>query len=185
MTKIIIKEIPKAMFDTSNKAVVFYDDNNKIMFSQAGSGDLAFSSFSHDSQMNMEIDKFNNYKVYMCFDELYNKLKNGNLDGDGYFRNMLFKNDVVCYKSDGFVSERNGEVLYCYLDIYKLDDKYLLKFLNEDPRERYCLEINTDRCKYGPYSFLFVDLFKSLINMDKQITIDEYIYKQKVLERKK
>ena len=186
MTDIKIKEIYKAMFDTSNKAVIFISGDNTIMFSQGGSGDLAFSSFSHESQINIEIDKSENYKVYMCFEQLYNKIKNDEipLDTDNYYQSMIFKNGVISYKSDGFISEKNGELLYCYLDIYKLDDKYLLKFTNDDSKERYCLEINTDRSKYGPCRFLFVELFKNLIKIDNQITIDEYLYKQKVLGRK-
>lgn len=185
MTKIKIDKSDSGFRDIYDDEIIFIDDKNKIFFHQAGSGDLYFSSWSHDPEINMEIDKFDNYKVYMCFDSLYNKIKRGiEYDPYNYYKDQLFDGKIISYKSDAYSEFMCDEKKYCYLNIYKLEDKYLLKFINESKTSSYSLNINTDRSRYGGYRILFMELYRDLASIDNQITIDEYLYKQKVLERK-
>jgi hypothetical protein len=186
MTKIKIEKNDSSFSDIYDDVIIFSDDKNEIIFYQAGSGDLYFSSWSDDSEINMEIDKFDNYKVYMCFDNLYNKIKKGiEYDPYNYYRNKLFDGKIISYQSDAYSEFMCDEEKYCYLNIYKLEDKYLLKFINEAKNLFYSLSINTNRSRYGGYKILFMELYRDLSNIDNQITIDEYLYKQKVRERKK
>ncbi len=185
MTKVKIDKNDNTLYGIYDDIIIFSDNNNDIFFHQAGSGDLYFSSWSHDSEINIEIDKFDNYKVYMCFDSLYNKIEEGlPYDLNNYYKNQLFNGEVISYQSDAYDEIIDNEKKYRYLNIYKLNDKFLLRFINNIPDTMYSLVINTDRSRYGPYRLLFMELYRDLANLDNQITIDEYLYKQKVLERK-
>lgn len=188
MTKIFIDKNVYQYDDLFKEEIHFVDNENEIILLQAGSGDLYFSSLSYDKLIEMEIDKFNNYQAYMIFDNLYNRVKNSDekkIDRDDICRDMLFDGEIISFKSDAPANEyMDEEFKYCYLNIYKEEDKYLLKFINDYPNENYSLNINTDRSRYGPYRFTFVKLYRELSNIDNQITIDEYLYKKKILERK-
>lgn len=150
--------------------IIFYSNRDRIFYTLSPSGDLYFSIYSRKEETGMVINKFDDYKLFMLADKLYN-----NIDKHDS-KKISIKSDMP---TDEFAYDKN--YIYNYLDIYKGYNNYLFKFINND-QSHYELCINANNTTY-------LKAFKTFMNdlalLDDQMTIDEYLYKQKVLEKRK
>ena len=179
----------------SDIVVDFNLDNKKFKYFQAGSGDLYFVVYNHEKINEMSIDKFDNYNLYLLVDKLYNSIVTSNFIKDFkkykeyylQYRNNLYNGEKISFQSDAPINEGFGdEFIYNYLDIIKKEDSYLLRFMNNySDTFMYSLNINTDRSRYGIYMLPFMQFYRDLKQIDNQMTIDEYLYREKVLKKER
>ena len=99
----------------------------------------------------------------------------------------LVDNGIINWKSDAPIDELSNEFTYNYLTILKDKDKYILKFINNSNQQRFNIEFNTDRSRYGRFVYPFMILLnnlKTITDSYDQITIEEYLNNKKLIKRK-
>ncbi len=164
-----------------------------------GNLDLYFELYSCKRKNNL-VDTFEvtkeNYQVYLLFDKLYESIKNHDIykalsmDKEEKERAILENEELgksLAYSSiynDGVISwysDEKSEEEANLLEIFKEEDKYILKFsIKEDNN---AIRFRNSRSRYKPFNLAFMDFFNDLINCDledRQIHMEEYLYKMKV-----
>lgn len=153
--------------------IIFYADKNRIFYTLTPSGDFYFSIYFKKETI-MYINKFDDYKLYMAADKLYNSIKSINSEATN--RKVSIKSDIAT-EEIAFTYD----YIFNYLDIYKSLDTYIFKFVNNS-ENHYEFCISSDNKEY---SQIFKEFLNDINLIDDQITIDEYLYKQKILEKRK
>lgn len=159
----------------------FVEDDFEVLFYQSRNGDLNFVVNSRDLEnKTLEIKKEENYLLYKLVDDFYNSLEDYK-DKFGY--DELFETGIFSWKSDAPANELaiNEPFIYNYLNIINENDTYKFIFVNNIKTERFVVEINTDRSRYGFCRFPIWNLFnrlKEIFEPYRQITIDEYLYQK-------
>lgn len=174
------------------------DDNKEFIISFQGNLDLYFSLNNFDDEPYFIIDK-SNYIIYELFDKLYNDIKKCNIFDEQkinkdhkkrYEYKKLFNNSIIEWKSDDYPDE-----IAPSFKIIKEKDYYLITFnpLKEDKDFDYYIEpqlnnwisirIRNSGSKYSPFNIIFMKLYNSLCNINKedleQVHIQEYLLEKR------
>lgn len=178
---------------------------DKIIFFQAGSGDLYFSCYSKNKEISLIIDE-SNFLLYKIVEELYINLTTGKFILTNLFLNELsisellndnkkimkelslsnkvdlnniYNGKYVSWESDASFNEcSNEELQYNYLNLYKINDKYVFKFINNSNESSFNINFNTDRSKYGPFVYAF-SIFLKRLEIITEEKNKKYIKKEK------
>ena len=180
-----------------------------IMFYQLGSRDLQLvvqcKKIEKEVLLELKKDTLTTenktvYLLYNLIDNLYQEIviqkcmseeeKNRDIPlvskyPYGYLE--LVDNGIINWKSDAPIDELSNEFTYNYLTILKDKDKYILKFINNSNQQRFNIEFNTDRSRYGRFVYPFMILLnnlKTITDSYDQITIEEYLKNKKLIKRK-
>lgn len=177
-------------YDCSSNHFYFINGDAIVCFYQGLNCDLVFSvySFSTLNKVEFTISKTEYEKVYDLID---NMLKKMHSKKDTLEYKELFQKGYFSWKSDAPANEEawaiNEEFVYNYLNIIATNSAYELEFINNTKSPRFCVEINTDRSRYGIMRFDIWDLYKDLENVcykeDKTTLMDNV--KQLALKYKK
>ena len=178
--------------------VKIIDMDVKILFYQAGSRDIMFSIYPkvYNKEFNLEITKDDDYLLYNLVNKLYDSITTKKfLDYpedrvDSFDFKDLYDGEKITWKSDAPVNENsyNEEFKYNYLNIYKENEKYIFKFINNSVMNCYTIEFNTDRSRYERFVYPFIIFFNDLekiIEPYRQIDIDEYLHYEKIKKKKR
>ncbi len=176
-----IKYEEKYNYDCSTKHYHFIEDNCNTQFYQLSNRDLVFTTYVPvcSTSKSYTIKKEEYYQVYMLIN---NMLKDMHKNSDKYGYNNLFYKGYFSWKSDALANEdqvqKREDFIYNYFNIKELKDAFQLEFINNTNRCIFCVEVNTDRSRYGSFRFNVWDLFNNMKEAidNSQITIDEYIY---------
>ena len=163
-----INNVIEYNYDCSNNHFYFINDDAVACFYQGLNCDLVFSvySFNNLNKVVFTISKTEFKKVYNLID---NMLKEMDSRKDTLEYKELFQKGYFSWKSDAPANEEswasNDEFVYNYLNIIATESKYKLEFINNTSNPSFCIEINTDRSRYGSMRFDIWDLFKNLENV--------------------
>lgn len=155
-------------YDCSANHFYFINDDAIVCFYQGLNCDLVFSVYSFNKLNKVEfiISKTEFKKIYDLID---NMLKEMHSKGDALEYRKLFEKGYFSWKSDAPANEEawasNDEFVYNYLNIITTETAYKLEFINNTNNPRFCVEINTDRSRYGRMRFNIWDLYKNLENV--------------------
>ena len=194
----IKRYISNNYIDCSKYNYEFFTEDVKILFYQAGSRDIMFSIYPkvYNKEFNLEITKDDDYLLYNLVNKLYDSITTKNfLDYpedrvDSFDFNDLYDGEKITWKSDAPVNENlyNEEFKYNYLNIYKENEKYIFKFINNSDMDCYTVEFNTDRSRYERFVYPFIIFFNDLEKITepyRQIDIDEYLHYEKIKKKKR
>ncbi|MBE6149254.1 MAG: hypothetical protein E7170_00845 [Firmicutes bacterium] len=166
MEKII--NVMEYNYDCSTNHFYFINDDGIVCFYQALNCDLVFSiySFKNISEVDFVISKTEFRKVYDLINDMLNEM---HFRKDTLEYMELFEKGYFSWKSDAPANEEawasNNDFVYNYLNIIEIESAYKLKFINNTNNPRFCVEINTDRSRYGRMRFNIWDLYKNLENV--------------------
>lgn len=193
-----IKRYNSNFNDCSKYNYEFSLENAKILFYQAGSRDLMFSVYPKEyiKEFDLEIKEEDNYLLYRLVDKLYYSIttrkfldyKENRVDSFNF--KDLYDGEKITWKSDAPINENsyNKEFKYNYLNIYKEQDKYMFKFINNSDMNYFTIEFNTDRSRYERFVYPFMIFFQDLEEITepyRQIDIDEYLHEEKIMKKKR
>ena len=170
----------------------FILDDSVIRFYQAGNRDLYFTCYSSDykKEIDLNINIFENYQLYKELENLYFNLTNQ--DSESLVRKQavesLFDGNFISWESDDCVDIpiNDDDKIYNYLNIYKYENEFVLKFINNSKRKNFSVAFNTDRSKYGSLVYYFMDLLNKLEDVTEeyhQISIDEWLTVKKLSKK--
>jgi len=169
---------------------------------------------SNERSGTFEITK-ENYQIYNMFDELYNNIKEvkiydleeidfmfcttindikekynekermNNEIKNRHSYKEIFKDGIITWKCDDYTHEEKTNLV----NIHKKDEKYIIEFIfnNKDYYSK-AIRFRNSGSYYNPFNLLFMKMFNKLQEYDpndKQIHIEEYLYKEKKLTRKR
>ena len=184
-------------FDDCNKySYEFKTDDLIVDFYQSGNRDLYFTCYPREekNEYTLEINAIDNYPLYEAVDELYKDITDLNRweHNTTYmkeYQSKLFNGEYISWESDDCsIDNFNGEKKYNYLNIFKVADGYIFKFINNSERTIFSISFNTDRSKYRMFAFAFYSFLnnlKEVTNECRQISIDEYLTTKKMLKKYK
>ena len=174
--------------DCYSKSYEFRTDDLVVDFYQSGNRDLYFSCFPKEDIKDcvLEINKYDNYQLYKQVDELYKDITDltrwsGSLEYLKMEQSKLFNGKYISWESDDCCDPNVNEMSYNYLNIYKEEEKYIFKFINNSNRRIFSISFNTDRSKYRIYAFAFITFLTNLHKVTdeyQQIEIEEYMIKE-------
>lgn len=168
-------------YDCSDNHFYFINDDAITYFYQSLNCDLVFSinSFNSLNKVEFIISKTKFKEVYDLID---NMLKEMYLNKDTFEYQKLFEKGYFSWKSDAPANEEawtsNADFVYNYFNIIPDESSYKLEWINNTKKPRFCVEINTDRSRYGSMRFYIWDLFKNLENAcikENKITLRENV----------
>jgi len=163
MQKII--NVKEYNYDCSNNHFYFIDDNAIICFYQGLNCDLVFSIHTFDSvdKVIFTISESEFKEIYDLIDNMLNEIQSRK---DILEYTELFEKGYFSWKSDAPANEEewnsNNQFIYNYFNIIPTHSAYKLEFINNTNNPRFCVEINTDRSRYGRIRFDIWDLYKKL-----------------------
>lgn len=172
--------------DCYKKSYEFRTDDLVVDFYQSGNRDLYFACFPRDVKKEyiLKISIMDNYMLYKVVDELYKDITDltrwsGSLEYLKMEQSKLFNGKFISWESDdcSFIEDTK---VYNYLNIYKEENKYILKFINNSDRTNFSISFNTDRSKYRRFAFAFMTFLTTLHKVTDeyhQIEIEEYMIK--------
>ena len=192
---VLITEKDNYTFDDCySKSYEFRTDDLVVDFYQSGNRDLYFVCFpKEDKKENiLEVNIVDNFVLYKVVDELYKDITDltkwsGSLEYLKMEQSKLFNGKFISWESDDYITDNKEEKVYNYLNIYKENGKYILKFINNSKRSLFAISFNTDRSKYGPFAFAFMTFLTNLHKVTDeyhQIEIEEYMIKKLRKENK-
>lgn len=160
-----------------------------MCFYQGLNCDLIFSvySFSDLKKVEFIVSKTQFEKIYNLINAM---LKEMCSKKDTFEYNELFENGYFSWKRDAPANEEtwgsNDKFVYNYFNIITNESSYSLEFINNTRNPGFCVEINTDRSRYGSMRFDVWDLFKNLENVcckgDKTVlrnNVKQFVLKHK------
>ena len=183
----IIVERSKKKNHVGENVYMLKQDDTIVKFYRSGNLDLSFTCYNLKKRCEYEfiINEDENYLFYKAIDKLYKTLLNDYKEKYGY--EELFSNGYISWQSDAPANELtiSDDFIYNYFEIHYDGFNYILKFINncEIDIPFFTVELNTDRSRYGPLVFPFIDFLndiKSITEPYRQITIDEYIHQKKL-----
>jgi len=152
-------------YDCSTDHFYFINDAAVVCFYQMLNCDLVFSVYTFDSldKVTFVINKNEFSEIYNLIDNMLNKIHSKK---DIYGYRELFEKGYFSWKSDAPANEEawssNNSFVYNYLNIIPTLEEYRLEFINTTTNNRFGIEINTDRSRYGRIRFDMWDLYKQL-----------------------
>ena len=164
-----------------------------INFYQAGNRDLYFACFCKEMKKEIEL-KINineDYQLYKALEKLYSELTHID-ENSSYLRkyevNSLFNGKYISWESDECCQRiiDPEERTYNYLNIYKKEDEFILKFINNSNHKNFNVSFNTDRSKYYSLVYPFMGFMQNLENVTEdnhQISIDEWLHTKKLIKK--
>lgn len=164
----------------------FKTDDLIVDFYQSGNRDLYFTCYPREenNEYILEIKAIDNYVLYNAVDELYKDITDISRweHGTVYlkeYQEKLFNGEYISWESDDCIfDDFSGEKKYNYLNIFKIEDGYIFKFINNSNRGIFSISFNTDRSKYRMFAFSFYKFLsdlKEVVEDNKQICFDEYL----------
>ena len=128
------------------------------------------------------------YAIYSLFDQLYDNIKNkATFLEDEKNPQRLLKNNDIEWHSDDFDYE-NASCVF----IHKGLDCYQITFKKSNQTQympvTYWVRFRTNGSRYNLYNMYFIKMYENLIQYDEndtQIYIEEYLYQQKILKKRK
>lgn len=178
MEKII--NVTEYNYDCSSNHFYFINNDAIICFYQSLNCDLVFSVYSFNS-LDKVVFKLSKNKFEKVYDLIDNMLKQMYLRKDTLEYCDLFKKGYFSWKSDAPANEEawasNEKFVYNYLNIKNIKSMYMLEFINNTNNPNFCVEINTDRSRYGRLRFNIWDLYINLESVchseDKNVLRDD------------
>ena len=165
-----IFRIVRDNFDCNSNKYYFVNNNSIMMLYQSLNCDLVFNikSYNNEKESSFLIKKEEYPKVYLLIKEMLD-----NIEKEKYLRNMdiispeyreLYERGYFSWKSDAPANELNekSEFIYNYFNILIFEDYVEFRFINNINMQRYTVEVNTDRSRYGKFRFEVFDFFKNL-----------------------
>lgn len=186
------REIIENFLDCSKYNYKFIQNDSVINFYQGGNRDLYFTCNSKDykKEVILNINIVDNYSLYKELENLYFNLTN--INNRSLFEKetveKLFNGNFISWESDDCIDTPNedNDKKYNYLNIYKYENEFILKFINNSKRKIFSIAFNTDRSKYGSLVYYFMDFLNNLeiITEDyQQISIDEWLTIKKLTKK--
>lgn len=166
MQKII--NIKKYNYDCCENHFYLINDNAVVCFFQGLNRDLIFSilSFKKINKVSFIVKKEEFKELYDLIDGMINEI-HSRKDIIGY--EELFEKGFFSWQSDAPANEEswntNDIFVYNYFNILPIESAYKLEFINSTNKNRFTVEINTDRSRYDRIRFDVWDLYKELENV--------------------
>lgn len=191
----IIKKDHYTFDDCHKYSYEFKTENLIVDFYQSGNRDLYFTCYPREetNEYILEINAIDNYSLYEAVDELYKDITELNRweYNTTYlkeYQSKLFNGEYISWESDDCSFDNYDQKKYNYLNIFKVEDGYVFKFINNSERSIFSISFNTDRSKYRMFAFAFysfLNKLNELTNECRQISIDEYLTTKKLLKKYK
>lgn len=173
---------------------ISFEDNFDLYWTYIPEKSILDSETTHEFTITKE-----NYYIYNVFDKLFNSVKDNKLYSNYLYDNNfkhgrfecfnknnsynLFNNGMIEWHSDDF----EYDIASC-VSIVKFDDEsFKIIFKRNNIFKTYAIRFSNSGSRYEPFNILFMNMYNELKNYNHeyhQIHIEEYMYKQKVLEKK-
>lgn len=168
--------------DCSDDHIFFVTEEAYLKFYQSGNYDLVFSVNTFPdlkSSAKFKIKKEEYPFVHDLIKNMLNKIENHKiLRGSNFIDpdyQLLYKDGYFSWQSDAPANELSKEgFVYNYLNILLDEDgSYILEFINNTNETNFCVEVNTDRSRYGSIRFDVWDFFNGLGEVVEKIDTHE------------
>lgn len=185
-----IKRLEQENFmDCCQYSYRFELDDSIILFYQGGNRDLYFSCYSKEfkKEIDLKINLYEDYQLYKEIESLYN-----NLIQNPLYKKMnikeVFNGKFINLESDDCINTpiTDEDLIFNNLNIYKRENEFILKFINNSKRRSFSIVLNTDRSKYSSLVYYFMDLLNKLEEVTEeyhQISIDEWLTTKQLIKK--